>query len=86
FQLPLYYYFEKKKFERDTVTAALYNLRNLQLKKYPDDRTDINTSMEICFKGLDFLLCEITDVNKPFLPDTGNEANCVNCPFKLMCR
>lgn len=86
FQLPLYYYFERKKYEKAPLNAAIYSLRNLKLTYLDDGKSDINKVIEICMKGLDFVLHEILDGDKPFLPDKGEEKNCRLCPFFYMCR
>jgi RecB family exonuclease len=86
FQLPLYYYFEKKKYKDQNLNAALYNLRNLKLTYLEDERTNLDRTMELCLKGLDFILHEILDLEKPFIADCRNEKNCSYCPFFYLCR
>ena len=86
FQLPLYYHFEKKKYTDKELNAALYSLRNLELTYFRDDKTDIDATMDVCMRSLEFVLGEILDPDKPFVADLENEGNCRFCPFFYLCR
>jgi len=86
FQLPLYSYFEKKKFKNESMNAALYNLRNLKLTYLNDDRTDLDRTMGICMNALDYILHEVLDPNVPFVADREKERACRYCPFFYLCR
>ena len=86
FQLPLYYYFEKKKYKEENLNAALYSLRNPKLTYFPDKNSDTDKTIEICLKAVDFTLQEILDAEKTFAADYENENNCRYCSFKCMCR
>ncbi|MEA3328124.1 MAG: PD-(D/E)XK nuclease family protein [Candidatus Omnitrophota bacterium] len=86
FQLPLYYYFEKKKRKKEILNAALYGLRNLKLAYLFEEKADIEKSMDIYMKALDFILHEIVNPKKPFTADRENENNCRHCPFFYLCR
>jgi hypothetical protein len=86
FQLPLYYYFEKKKYKEEDLNAALYSLRNLKLTYLGGEETDVQRIMEICLKALNFILHEILDLQKPFAADREKETSCQYCPFFYLCR
>jgi len=86
FQLPLYYYFEKKKHEEETLNAALYNLRSLKLSYLHNKKRNEEKLMQICLKALDFILHEILDPGKTFIADPANERNCKYCSFFYLCR
>jgi len=86
FQLPLYYYFEKKKYEEETLNAALYNLRSLKLSYLYNKNRNEEKLMQICLNALDFILHEIIDAEKTFMADSANERNCKYCPFFSLCR
>ncbi|MEA3368949.1 MAG: PD-(D/E)XK nuclease family protein [Candidatus Ratteibacteria bacterium] len=86
FQLPLYYYFEKKKYKEENLNAALYSLRSPKLTYFPDKNSDTDKTIEICLKALGFTLQEILDAEKTFAADYENENNCRYCAFKCMCR
>jgi len=86
FQLPLYYYFEKKKYEEETLNAALYNLRSLKLSYLHNKKRNEEKLMQICLNALDFILHEILDPGKTFIADPANERNCKYCPFFYLCR
>jgi len=86
FQLPLYYYFEKKKYEEETLNAALYNLRSLKLSYLYNKKRNEEKLMQICLNALDFILHEIIDTEKTFMADSANERNCKYCPFFSLCR
>jgi len=86
FQLPLYYYFEKKKYEEETLNAALYNLRSLKLSYLYNKKRNEEKLMQICLNALDFILHEILDPGKTFMADPANERNCKYCPFFYLCR
>lgn len=86
FQLPLYYYFEKKKYQEETLNAALYNLRSLKLSYLYNKKRNEEKLMPICLKALDFILHEIIDPEKTFIADPANGRNCKYCPFFYLCR
>jgi len=86
FQLPLYYYFEKKKYQEETLNAALYNLRSLKLSYLYNKKGNEKELMPICLNALDFILHEIIDPGKTFIADPANERNCNYCPFFYLCR
>ena len=86
FQLPLYYYFEKKKYQRQSLNAALYGLRNPRLTYFADKQTDPGRAVELCLNALDMILHEILDPAKTFNADLQNENKCRYCPFFYLCR
>ena len=86
FQLPLYYYFEKKKYQEETLNAALYNLRSLKLSYLHSNKRNEEKLMQICLNALEFILHEILDPGKTFIADPANERNCKYCPFFYLCR
>jgi len=86
FQLPLYYYFEKKRYEEEILNAALYNLRSLKLSYLYNKKRNEEKLIEICLNALDFILHEIVDPGKTFMADSANERNCKYCPFFSLCR
>ncbi|MBF0494846.1 MAG: PD-(D/E)XK nuclease family protein [Candidatus Omnitrophica bacterium] len=86
FQLPIYYYFEKEKYPEKNVNAALYGLRNPKLTYFIDKNVDIDRTMEICLKSLDYILHEIVDLSKTFARDNSDPESCRYCPYKTMCR
>jgi CRISPR/Cas system-associated exonuclease Cas4 (RecB family) len=86
FQLPLYYYFESRRYRGETLNAALYSLRNPGLTYFRDKKTDVERTMEICVNALDFILREILDPDAVFAADREKERTCRNCPFFYLCR
>ena len=86
FQLPLYYYFEKKKYQEETLDAALYNLRNLKLSYLHGKKRNEEQLMQICLRALDFILHEILDPEKAFAADPASGRSCNYCPFVYLCR
>jgi len=68
FQIPLYFHYLHKEFKGQSINAALYNLRTLAVDKFINEKT-VHTYEEIdqiFLKALDFVLCEILDINKKF--------------------
>ena len=86
FQLPLYYYFENKKYGDIPLDAALYSLRNFKLTYLHDGKDDISRSMNIYTKALEFIFREIIAPDKTFVADRENERICTYCPFFYLCR
>ncbi|MBL7070750.1 MAG: PD-(D/E)XK nuclease family protein [Candidatus Omnitrophica bacterium] len=86
FQLPIYYHLEKRTYQDDTLNAALYSLRNLKLTYLDDDNTDLERTMEICMKALDYIIHELLDPKVPFAADREKERSCTYCPFFYLCR
>lgn len=86
FQMPLYYHFEKKKYHKERLNAALYSLRSFKLAYLHDEKTDIERTMELCLKALDFILHEILDPKKTFAADRKKEHSCTYCSFFYLCR
>ncbi|GAH60013.1 unnamed protein product, partial [marine sediment metagenome] len=86
FQLPLYYYFENKKYEDVPLNAAFYSLRNFKLTYLHDGKDDIAKSMNIYMKSLEFILREIIASDKTFVADREKERICNYCPFFYLCR
>ncbi len=86
FQLPLYYYFENKKYEGLSLNAAFYSLRNFKLTYLHNGKDDIAESMNIYMKALEFILREIIAPDKTFVADREKERICTYCPFFYLCR
>ena len=86
FQMPLYYYFENKKYEGVSLNAALYSLRNFKLAYLHQGKDDIRESMNIWMKALEFILHEIIASDKPFVADDEKGRICTYCPFFYLCR
>ena len=85
FQLPIYYYFTKQKY-RETVNAALYNLQEMAFTDLvKKDKDNTGRVMEICLKGLDFIISEILNSKVDFTSDKSNEQNCKYCEFIGIC-
>ena len=73
FQIPLYFHYLETYFKDETVNAAFYNLRTLEVAKFVDrkmsfDRPRINQAFR---RALDFILTEIIDPAIPFVEDKG---------------
>lgn len=69
FQIPLYFNYLDKTFRDQPVGAAYYNLRTLQIDKFPDhkmnfERERINAAF---LRPLDFIMSEILDIDTPFM-------------------
>jgi len=86
FQLPLYYYFENKKYEDVSLNAAFYSLRNFKLAYLHEGKDNIAKSMNIYMKALEFILREIIAPDKTFVADREKERICTYCPFFYLCR
>jgi len=86
FQLPLYYYFEKRKYKNEVLNAALYNLKQLKLDYFPGKNAEPLETIDICLKALGFILHEILDPDKTFAADSEDENKCRYCPFFYLCR
>lgn len=86
FQLPLYYYFEKKKYGDQPLNAALYGVRNPRLTYFIDKQADAGRTVAVCLRALDTILHEIVDPEKTFNADRQNENKCRYCPFFYLCR
>ncbi len=86
FQLPLYYYFEKKKYGEQPLNAALYGLRSPRLTYFIDKQADAARVVAVCLNALDMILHEIVDPEKTFSADRQNENKCRYCPFFYLCR
>jgi len=68
FQIPLYFNYLDKTFKDQPISAAYYNLRTLEIDKFPDhkmnfERAQINAAF---LRPLDFIMCEILDRQTPF--------------------
>ncbi len=87
FQLPLYLYCVQEQYPRQTITAALYNLRTLKLDQFPKARDygQKDQIMQACLDMLSYIIDEIHDLNVPFVADESDEA-CRYCPFAGACR
>jgi RecB family exonuclease len=87
FQLPLYYYFIKRRFPGVEVNAQFYSIRTLESKSFisKNDLTNKEEVLKICLRALEFILEEILDLNKPFTVDN-EERNCGVCSFNILCR
>ena len=86
FQLPLYYYFENKKYEGLSVNAALYSLKNFKLNYLYEEKDDFAKSVDIYMQALEFILHEITNLDESFVADHDNQRICSHCPFFYLCR
>lgn len=88
FQLPLYYYFVRRKFKDLKLNAALYNLRNLDFAFFirPEAVDTADRVMGICIKALGFILAEILNPQVDFEADESRERYCEYCPFFYLCR
>jgi len=68
FQIPLYFFYLDKYFEKEDINAAFYNLRTLELHKFINekmgfDRKRIKTAF---LRALDFIMKEICNPEIPF--------------------
>ena len=88
FQLPLYYYFARRKYKDAVSNAALYNLRKLKLSYFinQDKMDTAGEVMDICMKALGTIIDEIFDPAREFEGDESNSRICGYCPFTCLCR
>ncbi len=63
FQIPLYFCYLDKYFEGQSVNAAFYNLRTLEIKKFIDGKMCYTRERitQAFLRALDYILCEILD-------------------------
>ncbi|KJJ85294.1 hypothetical protein OMAG_000838 [Candidatus Omnitrophus magneticus] len=85
FQLPVYYYFEKKKYPSTQVNAAFYSLRRPKLTYLIEKNTDIDFTIKQSMNALEFILNEITSHETDFCNISKDEEECSYCPFNSFC-
>ncbi|MBM3249321.1 MAG: hypothetical protein FJZ09_00535 [Candidatus Omnitrophica bacterium] len=88
FQLPIYYYFTRKKYPDKPLNACLYNLRDLEMSYFikPGEIEKAGFAMDVCLQALESVLAEIADPQVEFYPDKSDERACQRCPFGALCR
>ncbi len=88
FQLPLYYYFVKKRFPDRRINAALYSLRNTEFTQLfkKEDIGNEQKVINICLKALEFIISEILNPAVPFVPDDSDPRICRNCSYFYLCK
>jgi ATP-dependent helicase/nuclease subunit B len=71
FQMPLYLQYLDKQYPNEPVNAALYQLRTMTMAKFITAKTPLPRIELIAdfMKGLDFLMCEIFNLEIPFMDD-----------------
>ena len=71
FQIPLYFNYLNKQFPQNSINAALYSLRTMELDKFLDSKTNYDRERidETFLRALDFVLSEILDLNVDFVAD-----------------
>ncbi|MDD5070805.1 MAG: PD-(D/E)XK nuclease family protein [Candidatus Omnitrophica bacterium] len=87
FQLPLYYHFFSRSYLPGKINAALYNIRNLEIKELflDEDAAYRADFISACLEALNTIFDELFNVDIPFYPEP-NDRRCQYCPFKLLCR
>ncbi|MFH2137259.1 MAG: PD-(D/E)XK nuclease family protein [Candidatus Omnitrophota bacterium] len=87
FQLPLYLHCVQEQYPGQIVSAALYNLRTLDMNYFPKPKEYEHKDeiMQLCLGLLSFIIEEIHDMNMPFVSDESEES-CRYCPFVSLCR
>ncbi|MBD3264519.1 MAG: hypothetical protein GF375_05420, partial [Candidatus Omnitrophica bacterium] len=85
FQLPLYYNFTARDFPGHSLSAELYNIRNLERTVFPQEEGFAGETLAICVESLRYIMNEIFDLNTPFSPSR-DERKCGFCPFSNLCR
>lgn len=87
FQLPLYYYFTRRRMPGVSLNAELYNIRTLERKPFigEKDMSGSDRLMEICLGALEWTFSEILNPDSFFIAER-NERRCQYCPFILLCR
>jgi len=88
FQLPLYCYFAKQKYNNASINAGLYNLKNSEITDFitHKEKDFADTKIEKCMEALEFIIEEIFNPEKPFEGEISNKTICEYCPFIYMCR
>lgn len=88
FQLPLYLYLLQEKYEEKKISAALYNLKTIELDYFPKQKEDNvqEKIMQKCLQALEFIVSEIQDPERPFEATQDKEDRCEYCPFFYLCR
>jgi ATP-dependent helicase/DNAse subunit B len=88
FQLPIYYYFTRKKYQNKPLNACLYNLRDLEMSYFikPGEIEKADEVMDVCLGALGAVLAEIADPEVDFNPDKSDERQCQYCPFGALCK
>ncbi len=88
FQLPVYLYFLKEKYNAPQTNAALYNLRTLELDSFlkPREAEQAEEVMQICIEALAFIVGEIKNPQVPFKAEQERGRQCNYCPFFYLCR
>jgi len=85
FQLP-FYIFLFESFQRityDQIISGIWNLKDINNEEY--FQFD-NESYKAYYDALQYLISEILNINKPFLPASTNiEEKCVFCLYQTMC-
>ncbi len=71
FQLPLYFYYLQKYFPEDSLNAAFYNLRTLDLAYFirRNDTDDYERINRVFLNALDYIMAEILNPDIPFVND-----------------
>jgi len=87
FQLPIYYYFIEQQYKDKVVNAALYSLRDCELKYFFKDKElqERDQKQACCLKALDFIISQILDPEVDFVADEDEEF-CQHCEFLNICR
>ncbi|MBU1042952.1 MAG: PD-(D/E)XK nuclease family protein [Candidatus Omnitrophica bacterium] len=86
FQLPLYLYCVEQDYADTFITAALYNIRTLNIDEFPKlkEYAEKDQIMQCCLDMLAYIIDEIYDLDKPFEADN-SEDSCKYCQFKSLC-
>jgi hypothetical protein len=86
FQLPLYYYFTRKRMPNSSINAEIYNIRTLKRKSFinVEDIPNATEVMEICMGAVSFILTELFDLDIAFVAEHEGR-RCKVCPFSGFC-
>lgn len=88
FQIPLYFQYLDKEYPNESINAAFYNLRTLEVAQFIDQKMsfDRHYIIGIFARALNFIIGEIFDPQLDFHPDDHDPRYCSVCPFYYMCR
>jgi hypothetical protein len=91
FQLPLYLYLAEHsgKYKGAAINAALYSIKDLGLIKLfraKEHLANKEKIMNVYFRALDSIVCDILDPDVAFKADEEDARQCTYCPFFYLCR
>ena len=88
FQLPIYTWACREHLKSQDVSAAIYFLRNCEIKEYLQKSTPEKKAenLDVCLKAVSFILDEIVNPEVGFVADEDVERSCAYCPYTALCR